>query len=151
MYVKGSHEVMRTDKISSPLFECTLINLQSCQSRNKYTIVVYKSPRCGFKDFSRYIKDLSHFQMEEKLIILGDFNFDVANGQNENFVKTITSLFPTVSRLITPPTTHGNTLLDVSFSSCENKTANILTKCVVVSPHFDCVSRIKGGYANKLH
>ena len=128
VYVKDCHEVMHIDKISSPLFECTLINLQSCQSHHKYTIiVVYKSPRCGFKDFTHYIKDLSHSQLEEKIIILGDFNFDVANGQNEKFIKTITSVFPTVSRLMTPPTTHGNTLLDVSFSSCENKTANIIT------------------------
>ena len=130
VYVKNCHEVVCVEKISSPLFESTILNLQNCKTQHKYTIIVaYKSPRCGFQEFTRHIQDLSNCRIDEKVVILGDFNFDVANSQYANFVKTMTSVFPTVSRLWTPPTTHGNTVLDVSFSSCENATANILT-CV---------------------
>ena len=130
VYVKNCHEVICVEKVSCPLFESTLINLQNCQSQHKYTImIVYKSPRCGFQEFKRRIEDLSHFPLEENIVILGDFNFDVRNGQSENFLMTLKSIFPTVSQLLTPPTTHGDTVLDVSFSSCKNSTAKILT-CV---------------------
>ena len=130
VYVKNCHEVIRVEKISFPLFESIILNLQNCKTRHKYTvIVVYKSPRCGSQEFTRHMKNLSSCRKEEKVVILGDFNFDVANSQCAHFVKTMTSFFPTISRLYTPPTTHWNTVLDVSFSSCENATANILT-CV---------------------
>ena len=130
VYVKNCHEVICVEKISSPLFESIILNLQNCKTRHKYTvIVVYKSPRCASQEFTRHMKNLSSCRIEEKVVILGDFNFDVANSQCAHFVKTMTSVFPTVARLCTPPTTHWNTVLDVSFSSCENATANILT-CV---------------------
>ena len=94
VYVKNCHEVTCVEKISCPLFESTLINLQICQSQHKYTImIVYKSPRCGFHEFKRRIEDLSHFPLEENIVILGDFNFDVTNGHCANFLMTLKSVF----------------------------------------------------------
>ena len=59
-----------------------------------------------FIAFLRYSLSLSQLQLSKKLIMLGDFNFNIQNDQNTNFLKVLKSIFSRVKLQKTGPTTN---------------------------------------------
>ena len=130
MYVKESIEVGSMETISAKEFECLIVELKRPPSHHLITlIVVYKSPTCSRSRFKEHIQSLTRFQASDKLIIVGDFNYDISQNQNESFLHFMKTVFPKTECLDVSLTTHGFTKLDLCFSSFERASANIIT-CV---------------------
>ena len=72
---------------------------------------------------------LSQLHLSDKLVIVGDFNFNVQNGQNSNFVEVLESAFPKARLQQTAPTTKENIVLDIAFTTCNTAHSYIIT-CV---------------------
>ena len=130
MYVKKCIEIELVETISAKEFECLILQINSQPSRHSTTIVVvYKSPTCSFTAFKEHMTSFTRFQTAEKLIIIGDFNFDVSRAQNDTFLHFMKSKFPRTTLLDTLPTTRENTRLDLCFTSTARASANIIA-CV---------------------
>ena len=90
IYVRNCHQAVPIHSISTEQFESLAINVIDAHSDTLYSIiVVYKAPRCPFGDFKKHLMSLSQLQLSEKLIMLGDFNFNIQNDQNTNFLKAL--------------------------------------------------------------
>ena len=130
MYVKNCHNIISYETLSTDKFESLVVSILASSSHKLYTIiVVYKAPSCSFEDFKTNIRSLRRFRSSEKIVILGDFNFDITLDRNTNFTSLIRSLFPTVKLLKTIPTTREGTILDICFTNCKLASGNIIT-CV---------------------
>ena len=130
MYVKNCHEVISSQTLSTDMVEGLVVNVLNTHSQNLYTIiVVYKAPQCSFELFKVHVGSFLHLQLSNKLIIVGDFNFDVSRGMNRNFVAFMKSAFPKAKMLNTVSTTQEHTLLDVCFTTCSETNADIIA-CV---------------------
>ena len=130
IYVRNCHHVVSTHKVSTKQFESVAIDVMNSHSSSVYSIiVVYKAPSCRFEDFKKQLMSLSQLRLSEKLIIIGDFNFNVQNDQNTNFLKAMTTVFPRAKKLNTASTTSENTVLDIAFTSCNNAQSDVIT-CV---------------------
>ena len=130
IYVRNCHQVVPIHRISTEQFESLVINVMDSHSDTLYSIiVVYKAPRCPFGDFRKHLMSLSQLQLSEKLIMVGDFNFNIQNDQNANFLKVLKSIFPRVKLQKTAPTTKENTVLDIAFTTCDKAHSYIIT-CV---------------------
>ena len=89
MYVRSCHEIVSVETFSTDKFESLVVRVCSSNHRRVYTIiVVYKAPTCSFENFKAYVQTLSRFQSSDKLIIIGDFNFDISHNQNKNFFRS---------------------------------------------------------------
>ena len=129
IYIKNCYQLVSFDKISTEKFESISVNVIDSRSQGIYSVVViYKAPRCGFEEFKNHVLTLSTLPLCKKLIIVGDFNFDVSDYLNRNFLELMGSAFPNCHLLNSPATTHKVTKLDVSFSSLRANT-DIIT-CV---------------------
>ena len=129
VYIKDCHQLLSVDKVSTELFESLSVNVLNSRSHRLYSvIVIYKAPTCRFEAFKKHIISLSCLQLSSNIIIVGDFNFDVSDDLNENFIGVMKSAFPMALQFDTPFTTRHNTKLDLCFSTCHG-TANIVT-CV---------------------
>ena len=125
IYVKNCHETLSKDK-----FESLAVNILNLRSNKLYTVlVVYKAPTCSVGDFKAYIQSVRNFKISDRLIIVGDFNFDVSQDRNKNFLQVMQLVFPKVRMLNTLSTTHEKTVLDLCFTNCIIANANIIT-CV---------------------
>ena len=130
IYVRNCHQVVSIHKISTEQFESLAIDLINSHSNTLYSvIVVYKAPRCPFGDFRKHLVSLSELPLSDNVIMVGDFNFNIQNGQNTNFLKVLKSIFPRVNLLKTAPTTKENTILDMAFTTC-NKAHSYIITCV---------------------
>ena len=88
------------------------------RSHNFYTVIaVYKAPTCCFEDFKKHILSLSLLPLHDRLVIVGDFNFDVSHDSNRNFIEVMKSAFQNSRLLNTQSTTHKGTTLDVCFAT----------------------------------
>ena len=120
IYVKNCFQLVSVDKISTEMFESLSVNVIDCRSQSIYSVtVIYKAPRCGFEDFRKHILSLSKLALNDKLLIVGDFNFDISNDLNRNFIEVMRSAFPNARLLNTPSTTQKGTKLDACFSTCK--------------------------------
>ena len=129
IYIKNCYDLISTEKLSTEQFESLVVNVSDVRSQNIYSvIVIYKAPMCGFENFRKHILLLSKLHLHGKLVIVGDFNFDVSYDLNRNFIEVVRSAFPNTRLLNTEPTTQKNTTLDVCFSSC-NANSDVIT-CV---------------------
>ena len=89
--------------------------------RKKYTVVVvYKSPTYTNTEFYECLRKISLFPFQGQVILMGDFNIDIADNPNTNFLNIVHNMFPSVRHHKTPPTTFGNTAIDLAFTSCKN-------------------------------
>ena len=130
MYVKCFYEVVYSKSISTDKFECLPVGVVNLRSHNCYTvIIVYKAPTCTFEHFKTYFKLLVDIQKSDKLIIVGDFNFDISRDRNKMFLQFLKSVFPKAKMIDTVSTTRDNTILDLCFTTCDQADANVLT-CV---------------------
>ena len=130
MYVKNCHEVVSFENLSTNKFESLAVRVLNMRSYNLYTIlIVYKSPTCSLEEFKTHVRKLSRFHSSDKLIILGDFNFDISRDQNKNFIYVMKSFFPSCKMLNTSSTTRESTSLDICFSNCNLACADIIA-CV---------------------
>ena len=130
IYVKNCHEVISTESLSTDRIESLAVRVLNVRSHDLHTIlVVYKAPTCSFEDFKTHMQKLSRYHSSEKMIILGDFNFDISRDQNKNFRCIMKSFFPKSKLLNTKPTTQENTHLDVCFTNCNSASADIIA-CV---------------------
>ena len=130
MYVKSCHEIVSSEALSTAKFESLAVNILNVSSNSIYTLItVYKAPTCSFEDFKTYIQSLRCFHTSEKLVIVGDFNFDASQDRNKNFLWYMRSVFPSVRILNTIPTTQEKTILDLCFTNCNPSNASIIT-CV---------------------
>ena len=130
VYVKRCHEIISSSFISTEKFESLVLNVRSASSHNVYTvIVVYKAPTCSFESFKASILSLSGLQLLDKLIIVGDFNFDVSREQNQTFLRFMKVNFPKCRKLITSSTTQDNTVLDIGFTTNNRDDSDVIT-CV---------------------
>ena len=130
MYVKNCHKIISHETLSTDKFESLAVNVQNLRSNKLYTIiVVYKAPTCFVGDFKAYIQSMRNFQMSDRLIIVGDFNFDVSQNRNQNFLQLMQLVFPEVRMMNTLSTTRERTVLDLCFTNCNLADANIIT-CV---------------------
>ena len=130
MYVKNCHEIVSSETLSTEKFESLAVKVLNSHSHNLYTIlVVYKAPTCSFEDFKTHFRTLSRFQSSDKLIVVGDFNFDISRNRSKNFTCFIKSLFPKSKMLNTVTTTKENTILDICFTTCNSANADIIA-CV---------------------
>ena len=129
VYVKECHQIVCSKAISTDKFEGLVVGIIT-RSLKLYTIiVVYKAPKCTFEDFKSYIGSLLTFQLFDKLIIVGDFNFDLSKDRNRMFLQFMKSVFPKANMLNTGSTTQENTILDVCFTTCVRASAGIIS-CV---------------------
>ena len=129
VYVKHCLRVDSFKLFSTPTIESITLEMVDERSDVCYTIlVVYKSPSCSFNDFQSCMREVK-VRSTHKLIIVGDFNFDVSSNQNKSFLGSMNTLFPSVKLQNTLPTTHGNTILDLCFTTCEHSSAYIIA-CV---------------------
>ena len=130
VYVKSCHEIISSSFISTEKFESLVLNIRSASSHNGYTvIVVYKAPTCSFEGFKASILSLSGLPLFDKLIIVGDFNFDVSREQNKTFLRFMKVNFPKCRKLSTSSTTQDNTVLDIGFTTNNHGDSNVIT-CV---------------------
>ena len=128
IYVKDCYKIVSVETLSTDKFETLTVKVLALRSNHIYTILaVYKAPTCGFEDFKEHMKTLSHLQSSEKLIIVGDFNFDVSRNQNHNFTCLMKTLFPKSKMLNSVSTTRENTILDLCFTTCDRALANVIT------------------------
>ena len=128
MYVKQSIAIGFVEAISTKEFECLIVQLNKPSSQHFTTIiVVYKSPTCSHNKFKENILSMARFQTSEKLIIVGDFNYDISKNQNESFLHFMKSTFPKTKCLDISQTTHGFSKLDLCFSSFVGAAASIIT------------------------
>ena len=139
MYVKQSIEIGIVETISSNEFECLTVQLNPSQ-QSTTIIVVYKAPNCTLNNFKKHILSMAQFQTSEKLVIVGDFNYDLSRGQNESFLHFIKSVFPTTQYLNTSTTTRDFTKLDLCFTSFARASARMIT--CVWSYHHTLVSSL---------
>ena len=130
MYVKSGHKILSSEALSTKQFESLAVSVLNMRSNSIYTLIaVYKAPTCSFEDFKACIQSLRRFHESEKLIIVGDFNFDVSQDRNKNFICFMRSVFPSVKILNTISTTREKTILDLCFTNCIPSNASIIT-CV---------------------
>ena len=130
VYVKNCHEIVSYKTISIDKFESLAVRVMNLSSRNICTIlVVYKAPTCSYEEFKKHIETLSRFQYSNKLIIVGDFNFDILCDQSKNFVGLMKSFFPKSRMLRTLSTTREKTTLDLCFTNCNIANGDIIS-CV---------------------
>ena len=130
IYVKSCHKIVSSEALSTNKCESLAVDVMNMRSKSIYTlIVVYKAPTCSFEDFKTCIHSLRCFHASEKLVIVGDFNFDVSQDRNKNFLWFMRSVFPSVKILNTIPTTREKTILDLCFTNCNPSNASIIT-CV---------------------
>ena len=130
IYVRNSHHVVFSQNISSQTFETLFVNMISSRSNTEYSIlVVYKAPVLTFGEFKKQIDSVSRLRLSDRLIIVGDFNFDIANEKNNNFKELMRSAFPNLRLLHTSSTTKEDTILDLGFTTCEHANSDIIT-CV---------------------
>ena len=129
IYVRNCHYVVSTHKVSTKQLESVAIDVMNSHSSSVFSIiVVYKAPSCRFEDLKKQLMSLSQLRLSEKLIIIGDFNFNVQNDQNTNFLKAMNAV-PRAKKLNTASTTSENTVLDIAFTSCNNAQSDVIT-CV---------------------
>ena len=130
MYVKNCHRIVSSETISREKCELLTVSVLNMCSNKLYTVVVvYKAPTCSLKDFKACIRSLASFELSERLVIMGDFNFDISCDRYRNFKCFMQSVFPKVKMLNTTSTTQDNTVLDVCFTICNLANANVIT-CV---------------------
>ena len=130
MYVKSCHKILSSEALSTKQFESLAVSVLNMRSNSIYTLIaVYKAPTCSFEDFKACIQSLRCFHTSEKLIIVGDFNFDVSQDRSKNFICFMRSVFPSVKILNTISTTREKTMLDLCFTNCNPSNASIIT-CV---------------------
>ena len=130
MYVKNCHKILSSEVLSTDQFESLAVKVLNMRSNRIYTLIaVYKAPTCSFEDFKTGIQTLRCFHTSENLVIVGDFNFDVSQDRNKNFICFMRSVFPSVEILNTISTTRGKTVLDLCFTNCNPSNASIIT-CV---------------------
>ena len=137
MYVKDSFEIGVVKSVSTREFECLIVQLNRPASTT--IMVVYKSPTCSNSKFKEHILSIAQLKTSEKLIIVGDFNYDISQNQNVSFLHFMKCVFPKTECLDISPTTHGFTKLDLCFSSFTRAAANIIT-CVWSYHHTMVVS-----------
>ena len=88
IYVKNCHQVVSIHRIATEQFESLAVDVMNSHSGTHYSIrVVYKAPRCPFGDFKKHLLSLSKLQLSDKLIIVGDFNFNIQNDRNTTFLN----------------------------------------------------------------
>ena len=130
IYVKNCHKIVSFETLSTEKFETLTVRVLAMRSQYIYTILlVYKAPTCKFEDFKEHMKRSSRFQSSEKVIIVGDFNFDISRDQNNNFTCFMKTLLPKSKILNSLSTTRENTMLDLCFTTCTQAFANVIT-CV---------------------
>ena len=130
IYVRNCHQIVSIHRISTEQFESLAIDVKNSHSGTFYSIiVVYKAPRCPFGDFKKHLMSLSQLQLSDNVIIVGDFNFNIQNDQNTQFLKVLKSTFPKIKLLKTAPTTKESTVLDIAFTTC-NKAHSYIITCV---------------------
>ena len=129
IYIKTCYQLISFDKISTEMFESLSVNVLDLRSQSVYSVLlIYKAPRCGFEDFKKHISSLSNLALNDRLLIIGDFNFDISDDLNRNFIEVMRSAFPSVRLLNTRSTTQKGSKLDVCFSTCKSS-ADVIT-CV---------------------
>ena len=131
IYVKTEFEVILSANKSTKSIESQIINVRKMRTNEIYTVlVVYKAPTCTVADFKSHIMSISRNDIfSKKLIIVGDFNIDICEEQNINCIEFMCQSFPCAHLLKTLPTTHGETTLDLAFTTCSNAKADI-TSCI---------------------
>ena len=101
IYVRNCHHVASTHKVSTKQFKSVAVGVMNFHSSTFYSIiVVHKAPSCRFKELRKHLMFLCQLLLSDKLIIIGDFDFNVQNDQNTNFLKAMTTVFPRAKRLI---------------------------------------------------
>lgn len=122
LYVKEDHLMTCISKFSNTLLEFITALIHFRDLGEVKIVVLYKFPACSFKEFEREVMlHLKPFvDTEKKLIILGDFNFDLFTGHKEflNFMK----LNLTCPQLVKKVTHESGSQLDLiftNFSHCE--------------------------------
>ena len=125
-----THKIVSSETLSTEKFAALTVKAMAVPSHHIYTILlVYKATLCRFEDFREHMKILSQLQSSEKLIIVGDFNFDLSRNQNNNFACLMKTLFRKLKMLSSLSTTRENTVLDLCFTTCDQAFADVIT-CV---------------------
>ena len=129
VYMKEFIRIDSFKSFSTSTIESITLEITDLRSDACYTIViVYKSPSCSFNDFQTCMKAVE-VRSTHKLIIMGDFNYDISSNRNNGFVTSMKTFFPNAKLQKTLPTTHGNTILDLCFTTCEHASARVIA-CV---------------------
>ena len=127
IYVKDCHKIVSSETLSTEKFEALTVKVMEVRSHHIYTILlVYKAPLCRFEDFREHMKILSRLQSSEKLIIVGDFNFDISRNQKNNFTCLMKTLFRKLKMLSSLSTTRENTVLDLCFTTCDQAFVDVI-------------------------
>ena len=129
VYIKTFFSICSVERFSTKHIESITLELIDVRRNTSCTILlVYKAPSCSWNDFQTCVKAF-RVRSNNNLIILGDFNFDVSAHQNKSFKSFMKTVYPKSNLLDTLPTTHGNTLLDLCFTTYEHASADVIA-CV---------------------
>lgn len=117
LYVKEDHLMTCISKFSNTLLEFIIALIHFRDLGEVKIVVLYKFPACSFKEFEREVMlHLKPFvDTEKKLIILGDFNFDLFTGHKEflNFMN----LNLKCTQLVKKVTHESGSQLDLIFTN----------------------------------
>ena len=114
---RGRCEKSSIAKFSDPLLEFSMISLT--KPSLVQVVSLYKSPACGaeaFRDRMRFDL-LPRLDIDAPFIILGDFNYDLSQEQNE-FMSFMHTMFH-CRQHVQVPTTPSGTILDLVFTNCD--------------------------------
>ena len=116
IYIKNSFDVLQADSISLSEFESIMLLVKSDKSIFQI-LIVYKAPSTKYDTLCSLLKDKVIPSVDQllPLIIMGDFNIDVSDG-NSQFVQFMLKELQ-CNQLVKETTTNQNTTIDLIFTN----------------------------------
>ncbi|XP_033759145.1 uncharacterized protein LOC117341405 [Pecten maximus] len=126
MYVKSHLDVITYEMFSTRDVEFSYISFNLCQILVQCA-VVYKKPGCSLSHFCAIMKE--HLQplvdVNEKIVIMGDFNVDLKKTGQDTFLRFMESTFH-CTQTINQPTTKMKSQLDLIFTNFTERKTGVL-------------------------
>ena len=126
IYLKHDLKVLLYNSFSSESVEFSVVSVQISGSEVQ-CVVLYKKPSCTLQLFCDTVEEnlLPLMNKNAKKIIMGDFNLDVANESNGNFLKFMKEKF-SCYQVLNKMTTKYETLVDLVFTDFSNAQTEVL-------------------------
>ena len=126
MYICDTLEYVVTFKEQTP--ELEIIGCSVTNGNYKWNVLgVYKQPRTSKSRLLQQLqKYLSHINLQEPLMMLGDFNIDIHNDPTNRFLVDMQEKF-NLEQVLQDSSTWEGTQIDMVFSNIPNTKAYALT------------------------
>lgn len=126
-YVKSNLNINILDNLLEFQFDnnnkyCSHIDLVCFECNNLVILTGYKSPRCPFNLFEKYLSKMATWLNKNQVIIIGDFNIDNYNNANQNLNDLMNTYDMHSVLKCDTITTDNNTQIDIIFTNIKNRT-----------------------------